>query len=119
MRALIIREPWIDLILAGKKTWEVRGTATSVRGRIGLIRSGSGEIVGTADLGDCEGPLDLAALHRHRRRHQIPVADLDGVLERYNRPHAWVLEDARPLRRPVHYDHPPGAVIWGHVPDVR
>ena len=118
MRALLVRDPWIDLILAGKKTWEIRGAATSVRGRIGLIRSGSGEISGTADLVACEGPLDLAALRRHQRKHKVPIADLRGVLERYERPHAWVVEHARRLRRPVPYEHPSGAVIWVHVPDL-
>lgn len=55
MRALIIREPWIELILSGRKTWEIRGTATSVRGRIGLIRARSGLIVGTPEFVGCEG----------------------------------------------------------------
>src|SRR5215831_14717644 len=34
LRALLIRRPWIDMILDGRKTWEMRGARTSVRGRI-------------------------------------------------------------------------------------
>jgi len=34
MRGLIIAEPWIDYILEGKKTWEIRGTSTKIRERI-------------------------------------------------------------------------------------
>jgi ASCH domain len=41
-RALLIRHPWVDMILDGKKTWEIRGAKTSVREIIGLIPSGSG-----------------------------------------------------------------------------
>lgn len=116
MRALIIREPWITWILDGKKTWEIRGSATSVRGKIGLIRAQSGLIVGTAELVACEGPLDLAELHRFRRKHCVEPAHFRDVLERYARPHAWVLAKARRLRRPIRYKHPSGAVIWVNAP---
>jgi hypothetical protein len=50
VKGLIIDEPWIGLILLGNKTWEMRKTACHHRGRIALIRKGSGRIVGTADL---------------------------------------------------------------------
>ena len=57
MRALLIRRPWIDMILDGKKTWEIRGSRTWVRGQIRLIASRSGTVVGVCDLVDCIGPL--------------------------------------------------------------
>src|SRR5947209_18338036 len=50
VKALIIREPWIGHILSGAKTWEMRTSKTSLRGRIGLIRKGSGVVVGVADI---------------------------------------------------------------------
>jgi hypothetical protein len=46
MKALIIREPWIGHILAGRKTWEMRTSPTNIRGRIGLIRKGRAIVVG-------------------------------------------------------------------------
>ena len=49
-RALIVRQPWIDLILSGEKTWEMRSRPTNVRGRIGLIEQGTGLIVGECFL---------------------------------------------------------------------
>jgi hypothetical protein len=42
----LIRKPWIDLILEGSKTWEIHGTATGNRGRIALIQSGTGTVIG-------------------------------------------------------------------------
>ncbi|MBD8246954.1 ASCH domain-containing protein [Xanthomonas campestris] len=42
MKGLVIDEPWISLILSGQKTWEMRSRATSIRGRIALIKKGSG-----------------------------------------------------------------------------
>lgn len=109
MKGLIIDEPWISKILCGEKVWEMRTTATAVRGRIALIRKGSGTVVGTANLVDSIGPLDAIACRAHRDKHGIPPAQ-DEALLRWN--HAWVLENARPLVCPVPYDHPNGAVIW-------
>jgi hypothetical protein len=50
MKGLIIKEPWISLILSRKKTWELRSRDTRVRGRIALIRKGSGTVIGVAEL---------------------------------------------------------------------
>jgi len=55
MRALLIRTPHIDKILDGKKTWEIRGGRTTVRETVGLIRIGSGTVIGVCDVVDCQG----------------------------------------------------------------
>ncbi|MEO7068579.1 MAG: hypothetical protein ABI114_16835 [Rhodanobacter sp.] len=114
MKGLIIDEPWISKILRNEKVWEMRTTATAVRGRIALIRKGSGMVVGTASVVDSIGPLDMIACRAHRNKHAIPSHQDDALL-RWN--HAWVLEGARPLVRPVAYYHPNGAVIWVNLPD--
>ena len=31
-KALVVKKKWLDLILAGQKTWEIRGSSTSKRG---------------------------------------------------------------------------------------
>ncbi|MCX7512576.1 ASCH domain-containing protein [Frateuria hangzhouensis] len=115
MKGLIIDEPWLGNILRGEKVWEMRTTATSVRGRIALIRKGSGRVVGVAELVDSIGPLDAIACRAHRDKHRIP-SEQDEALLRWN--HAWVLRDARPLVQPVAYQHPNGAVIWVRLPDA-
>jgi hypothetical protein len=56
-RGLLVKSPHIDRILARRKTWEIRGTRTSVRELIALIRIGSGQIVGTCEIVDVLGPL--------------------------------------------------------------
>ncbi|MCG6537850.1 MAG: ASCH domain-containing protein [Syntrophales bacterium LBB04] len=111
MKGLLVRSPWIEKILAGRKTWEIRGSNTNIRGRIGLIKSGSGLVVGTWDLVGVEGPLSLAELRRNESKHQIPLTDLRGGLP-YERTFAWVLRDAKPLGKPVPYEHLRGAIIW-------
>ncbi len=57
MRGLIIDEPWVSYILDGRKTCELRGSNCRIRERIGLIRKGSGLVVGTADVVGARGPL--------------------------------------------------------------
>jgi hypothetical protein len=114
LNGLIVDEPWISLILSGRKTWEMRSQATQIRGRIALIKKGSGCIVGLADLVDVIGPLDSIARHAHRDKHCIP-RDLDETSAHWDT--AWVLEGAKPLAQAVHYEHPPGAVIWVKLDD--
>jgi hypothetical protein len=105
--ALIIREEPLSKILAGTKTWEIRGSATKRRGRIGLIESKSGLVVGVCDLVDVVGPLGLAELRRASRRSGFMPDRLP-----YASTHAWVIRNARRLRSPIPYAHPAGAVIW-------
>jgi hypothetical protein len=65
---LFIRKEWLDKILAGTKTWEIRGKATMRRGTIALIESKSGHVVGTCELVDVVGPLNLGELQRNAGR---------------------------------------------------
>lgn len=41
-RGLLVDMCWIDLILSGKKTWELRSTNTNVLEKIGYLASFSG-----------------------------------------------------------------------------
>jgi ASCH domain-containing protein len=50
LSGLLIRTPWIDLILEGSKIWEIPGKSTDKRGRLALIQSGTGTVVGVAEL---------------------------------------------------------------------
>lgn len=109
MKALIIDEPWMSLLLSGKKTWEMRSRHTSIRGRIALIRKGSGRVVGVADVVGSIGPFDAIAWRAHQSRHRIPL-DRQEATANWNV--AWVLERARPLVRAIPYEHPNGAVTW-------
>lgn len=107
MRALIIKQPWIDYILDGNKTWEIRGSNTNVRGEIELIQSGSGLVVGKCKIIDCK-ELTLQeykqskAYHNIENRNNLP----------YKKTYAWILSDATRYEAPRPYSHPKGAIIW-------
>jgi hypothetical protein len=111
MRGLIIRTNPLNNILGGRKTWEIRGSRTKIRGTIGLIESGTGTIVGCCELVDCLGPLSLIEMQHTVEKHGIPLEHLENNLP-YPYPYAWVLAKARRLKRPKPYDHPLGAIIW-------
>jgi hypothetical protein len=109
MNALIIRTPFVDKILEGEKIWEIRGSRTRVRGKIALIRSGSGTIVGMCEIVDCIGPLTPEQFRRNAKKAGLKPAEAKST---YVSMFAWVLTKARPLGKPVRYKHPSGAVIW-------
>lgn len=110
LRALVIRRPRIDTILDGHKTWEIRGARTSVRGRIGLIASRSGTVVGVCDLVDCVGPLSANEFRRNAKRAGMKPST--ATLGYYRLTCAWVMAKPKRLKQPVPHDHPSGAVIW-------
>lgn len=111
LKALIIRQPWIGMILRGEKTWEMRNQRCTHRGLIALIEQGTGTVVGTASVVDDLPPLTEAQLRAHRDKHGIPEAQFAEMMARgWVRP--WVLADVQRLPRPVHYVHPSGAVKW-------
>ena len=120
MKGLIIDEPWIGLILLGKKSWEMRKTACHHRGRIALIRKWSGRIVGTADVIDSLQSLETTeAYARAEPQHCIPASRQEQAFtDGWRTP--WVLANARAIGLPVSYKHQSGAVIWVNLdPEVK
>ena len=103
-RSLIVRKPWIDLILDGKKIWEMRSRPTKIRGRIGLIEAGSGLVVGECDIYSSKKIPDKfmeICKYLHLTNHRI-----------HNYRWAWGLWNPIRYKTPIPYKHPKGAVIW-------
>lgn len=105
-RALIIKGNWLDKIFHNNKTWEMRSSRTNIRGKIGLIESGSGQIVGEAEITHCF-PITDGMKISCQSEHQ--VYDL-RLLKKWR--YAWVLSNVKKYDKPIPYTHPRGAVIW-------
>lgn len=110
LSAIPIREPWIDMILAGEKRWEIRSKFTKKIGPVALIRAGSGTVVGTANLTEVIQLTPQKAFKKHaimgfRPLTKAEAKDLEGQ-------YAWVLKDVIKFKNPVPYKHPSGAVTW-------
>lgn len=111
MKGLIIHSNWLDLILSGEKTWELRSRATSIRGQIGLIRKGTGQVCAVAEITDVGSELSELELIDSFQNHRVPPsywAPYDQFKWRY----PWKLQRVRTLSQPVSYHHRNGAVIW-------
>ena len=107
MKGLVIRQPWIGMILRGEKVWEMRSQPCRHRGMIALIEKGSGTVVGLARLIDDLSPLTEAGLRSTIAKHRIPSSEIcNAVANRWTRP--WVLAEVSRLRRPVRYNHTSG-----------
>ena len=109
-RGLIIKGKWLDKIFAKKKVWEIRRNPTNIRGRIFLVQSGSGMVVGECNIVDCI-KLDKKLFEPGRKHHAI-----EDAFEKlsYKHPYAWVI-DIDSIKKyvcPLCYKHPSRAVIW-------
>ena len=107
-RAFIVKEHWGNLILDGSKPWEIRGAGTRVRGRVGVIFSGTGMIQGSVEIVG-SSLLLREDFDMFRKYHHIP-GEFDSLP--YEEPHIWYLKDAIRFTEPIPYRHPQGAVIW-------
>lgn len=111
-KALIVKEKWLNLILdgneEGQKLWEIRRSRTQVRGRVGLIQSGSGLIVGSTEIVG-SAPLLREDFEMFRYMHKIDGSFNDLP---YAEPYIWYLKEPQRFSSPIPYKHPQGAVIW-------
>lgn len=111
MRALIVRQPYADLIMTGQKTLEMRSRHTKVRGTIGIIPAGSGVIIGTVEIvgsWDYSGEKILKSIGG-QTLHCVESKDWH-LLEKWC--FGWELANPKPFEKPVPYEHPRGAVTW-------
>ena len=114
MRALSIRQPWAELILSGKKAYELRSWRTPVRGRIWIHAARRverdflpsseladanlvlGALVGTVEIVDCVPFTSLIAVEMQNAGAFFGDATAaEGF--------AWRLASPRRLSRPIPY----------------
>ena len=114
MKGLLIKSPWIDLILEGKKTWEIRGTNTKIRGPVALIKSGSGKVFGEVTIIDSK-ELNLEDYQTSECFHC--VKSTGAIQLPYKKTYAWVLDKPKVYKQAIPYKHPLGAIIWVNLSD--
>lgn len=96
MKCLFVRAPFAGWIVDGVKEIEYRSRQTAIRGRIGIVQSRSGTVIGTVEITGCEW---------------------NGKLGYYE----WKLADARRFAAPLPFPPKTGAVVWidVEVPEKR
>lgn len=108
---LVIKKEWLDLIIAGKKTIEVRGSRTShLNETIYLCESGTHKVRDTCKIVDCKEVTPLS-WYQEYSKHLVNIS-LNSLKDRYKKPHFWLLSKVKPIKEEIYYKHPNGAVIW-------
>lgn len=87
MKCLFVRHPFAGWICDRVKVIEYRTRATKVRGRIGIVQSRTGTVIGDVEITDCT---------------------YNEELDFYE----WHLEHGRRYRKPVPFRGKSGAVVW-------
>ena len=107
-KAIIVKKYWLNLILAGQKTWLIRGGTTLKRGWVHFVESEAGGMLrGRGRLVKCFR-LPADSFHEHYSKHCVPRL----TMVPYKTVYAWVFEDAEEFEKPFEYEHKQGAVIW-------
>eukprot|EP00441_Pelagodinium_beii_P041770 CAMPEP_0197628958 /NCGR_PEP_ID=MMETSP1338-20131121/7026_1 /TAXON_ID=43686 ORGANISM="Pelagodinium beii, Strain RCC1491" /NCGR_SAMPLE_ID=MMETSP1338 /ASSEMBLY_ACC=CAM_ASM_000754 /LENGTH=405 /DNA_ID=CAMNT_0043199963 /DNA_START=395 /DNA_END=1612 /DNA_ORIENTATION=+ len=101
-RILLMQWQWIQSILNGEKSWEIRHCNTTKRETIALGRKGLA--YGLVDIID-SFETDYDKLSEHHGLHQHPDPQQLG----YARPHVWKLANPRWFAEPRPYVHKDGA----------
>jgi hypothetical protein len=105
---LIIKRIWLELILEGKKTLEIRGQNSSKRFRIYLALSGGGGVLlGSVEMFGVVGPLTFAEYDARRQEHCVAGCTLP-----YKRTFGYELRNPQRFAQPVPYTHTPHVIVW-------
>lgn len=113
MDGLIIKEPYAGWILAGDKVIELRGSNTTKRGEIAIIKSGTSKVYGTVEIVETFKIETRTQYEALRLKHCVGAERKDI---RYKNLWAWVLEKPTIFQTPIEYKPKLGQQIW--VKDV-
>ena len=109
--ALTLKQEWLDLILTGSKTWEIRSQPTNKRERVALAQSGTTVLRGDVEIVNCV-PLDAQSFVTSIDKHCVPQNRHTEVIGGYAKIFAWELARPRRYRTPISYKRMPGQVGW-------
>ena len=139
-QALFVKPQWCRAIFLLGKTWEIRGKATSKRGRVCIAEAGAkrlvGEVnivaslhVGTRDAAGVWRPVGATSealglfFQNPSNASKHCIADF-SITRRYKNAYAWVLADVVSYGHPVCWQPPRGPVVFAnlgndvHLPEV-
>jgi hypothetical protein len=108
VRAISIRQPWVEMILLGKKTAEYRSRPTNIRERVYLYASltpAEGSARAWRSLGKQPGELPSGAIVG-----TVKIVDCrwDNRRECY----AYVLRDPKRIAKPIYAKNQPQPAFW-------
>ena len=87
MHCLFVKAPFAGWIVDGVKLIEYRTKPTNIRGRIGIIESGTGTVIGDVQL-------------------------INSAWNQTQGMYIWLLQSPRRYAKPVPFEHKVGCVTW-------
>ena len=87
MHCLFVKAPFAGWIVDRVKLIEYRTKSTNIRGRIGIIESGTGTVIGDAEL-------------------------INSVYNSTQNIYTWLLRSPRRYAKPIAFEHKHGCVTW-------
>lgn len=104
VRGLVLMADPLEKILSGRKTMELRSRQNRQLGRVALIRKGSGQIYGVADIIESVGPMDMNEFRARIAEHGVESNRLQEVFDK-GWTIGWRMANVKKLRYPVPYVH--------------
>jgi hypothetical protein len=105
---LVIKPHWLEMILQGIKTWEIRGSPIKkhVGKYIYLAGSGTSAIYARVKFEACHGPLAKDVWIANVERHCVPGATLPYGVSTY----AYQFGELEVATNPIQFERQKGAV---------
>lgn len=110
---LVIKEVWLDKILSGEKTLEIRGSGCQkeVGTRVYLSASKSGSVTGVATYNGYIGPLTREEFSSLTNQHCVGEENIDDVFNAYKKVFAWRFDGATRIPE-TKYQIKKGSITW-------
>ena len=123
---LLVKEPWARKLVKGEKSWELRSTNVTNRGRIALGQTGKHLVLGEVTITSCslvaergaDGKLQPPAGREGDwlgSAKNIPlhgVSKLEELPGTWKRVYAWGVASAREYQPPIPFKHVTGCQTW-------
>ncbi|HIE69682.1 MAG TPA: ASCH domain-containing protein, partial [Planctomycetes bacterium] len=118
-RALKLHHQWLELLLDGSKTWEVRSKPTKNRGRVALASTETQLLHGDVELLDCK-EISRQEFAANAHKHQVNDPETTAKVFKYKKIFAWIVSRPRTYVAPTPFPNPGGSVVFVvlHSPEV-
>ena len=108
---MIVHAHWIDLILSGTKSLEIRSQNIQKTERIALATTKPYVLIGDVELVNSTN-ISHDRFKAHAHFHCVDKNQQAAVIGQYKTIYAWQLRLPRRYETPIEYRYSPGQVIW-------
>jgi hypothetical protein len=108
---IILKSEWLEMVLSGRKTWELRAMKTNKRERVALAQSGTSLLLGDVEITGCV-ELDDVLVRANIEKHGVPLHRLAEYVSDDKNIFAWEIARPRRYKEPIPYTRARGQMTW-------